>query len=195
MKWFYIVFALLFSASLFAQHKQKTGLLLIDIQDFYFEGGFSELEDPVEATQNAAKILEYFRQQNMLVVHVQHKVKSQMDIHDLVKPKPNEKIFEKSEINCFNGTKLHEYFKSNMVNQLVIVGMQTHMCVEAATRAGYDLGYKMILIDNACATKDLKWKEEIVPAKMTHNATLATLKSYASIVSAQEFLQEINDVE
>jgi len=80
------------------------------------------------------------------------------------------------------------YLKSRDIKTLVICGMQTHMCVEAATRAGSDLGFKCILIHDACATRDLKFNDKIIKAEDVHYSTLSALKNYASVVSADEFL-------
>jgi len=67
--------------------------------------------------------------------------------------------------------------------------MQTHMCVEAATRAAYDLGFKCILIEDACATRDLKFKEKIVKAEDVHFSTLSALnRTYAVVITTEEFL-------
>jgi nicotinamidase-related amidase len=62
------------------------------------------------------------------------------------------------------------------------------MCVEAAVRAACDLGYKCILIHDACATKDLKFGDRIVKSEDVHYATLSTLKSYAAVISTEEYL-------
>ncbi len=166
----------------------KTALLIIDVQDFYFPGGTSELVNPQVAAAKAAFVLSYFREKGMPVIHIKHESESQSDIQLSVKPIDGEKIITKKEINAFNGTDLNEYLKSIGVKDLVICGMQTHMCVEGTVRAGYDLGYKITLIHDACATKDLKWGDEVIPAKMVHLSTLSTLKNYAKIVSAREFL-------
>ena len=167
----------------------KTALLIVDVQYFYFSGGKSELVEPQAAADNAAKLLAYFRQKGWPVVHVKHQSTHQSDIHETVKPVDGEKIFTKKEVSSFNGTGLDEYLKSIGVKNLVICGMQTHMCVEAAVRAGYDLGYNVTLVHDACATKNLKWGDEVVPAKMVHLATLVTLKSYGRVISTQEFLK------
>jgi nicotinamidase-related amidase len=67
--------------------------------------------------------------------------------------------------------------------------MQTHMCVEAATRAAADMGYKCTLIHDACATRDLKFGETVIPAAQVHASTLASLKgSYAKLMTADKFL-------
>jgi nicotinamidase-related amidase len=167
---------------------KKSALLLIDIQDFYFPGGKSELVDPAKAAGNALLLLERFRQRNLEVVHIRHNYEPGGKINDLVKPLPGEMIISKDEINCFKGTDLDEILSLNGIDTLVICGMQTHMCVEAATRAGSDMGYKCILIHDACATKDLKFGDRIIKSEDVHYSTLSTLKSYAFVESTQEYL-------
>lgn len=71
--------------------------------------------------------------------------------------------------------------------------MQTHMCLEAATRAAHDFGYICTVVENACATRDLKFGEITVKAKDVHYSTLATLKSYAKVVNLREFLESKNN--
>ena len=178
------------ASSSFSQNaeSEKTALLIIDIQDFYFSGGKMELVDPQPAADKAAILLKYFREKGMPVIHVKHESSSQSDIQKTVIPIEGEKIITKKEISSFNGTDLNDYLKSLGVKNLVICGMQTHMCVEGAVRAGYDLGYKITLIHDACATRDLKWGDEVVPAKMVHLSTLVTLKNYAKVISVEEFL-------
>jgi nicotinamidase-related amidase len=55
-------------------------------------------------------------------------------------------------LDHFRETPLLEYLKEREIQRLVIVGMMTHMCVEAAIRAADDLGFDTILIHDACAT-------------------------------------------
>lgn len=173
-----------------AQEEEKKALILIDIQEFYFPGGFSELHEPVAAAKNAAKILNAFRDNGNLVLHVQHKTGEQMAFHELVKPIEGEKIIVKTEVSCFNGTGLAEYLLEKGITEIVIVGMQTHMCVEGATRAAYDLGLKVNLIADACTTKDLKWEDITIPWEQVHYSTLNTLKSYALIYKTEEYLEK-----
>lgn len=168
----------------------KTALIIIDIQDFYFPGGAAELSEPIPAAENAQAILKYFRQEGLLVVHVKHKAKSGADIHDLVQPLDGELVIEKTEVNAFNGTNLNEVLKGKGIDKLVVVGMQTHMCVEGAVRGGYDLGYKLVLVEDACATRDLVFNDKTIGAQEVHLSTLATLKSYAKIINSEDFLKK-----
>jgi nicotinamidase-related amidase len=178
----------LVSISLLSQARSKA-LLIIDIQDFYFPGGSSALVDPEKAASNAALLLANFRKEKLPVIHVRHNAKTGGDINKMVLPIPGEKIISKDEVNCFKGTDLSEYLKTLKTDTLVICGMQTHMCVEAATRAASDYGYKCILINDACATKDLKFNDKVIKAEDVHYSTLSTLRNYALILSTEDYLK------
>lgn len=167
-----------------------TALVLIDIQEFYFPGGKMALEDPEEAGMNAGLILEWFRDNGMMVIHVRHDFQPGGAIHDLVKPEEGEVVITKKQVNAFLGTELLLTLEEHAVDQLVFCGMQTHMCLEAAVRAAHDFGYTCIVIEDACATRALQYKEHIVPAKQVHHATLSSLKGvYATMLTTDEFLK------
>jgi nicotinamidase-related amidase len=170
--------------------KTNTALLIIDIQNFYFPNGALPLIEPEKAAENAAKLLTTFRDNNMLVIHVRHNANSGAEIHKLVAPIEGEKKISKDKANSFVGTDLLDYLHANSIENLVICGMQTHMCLEAATRAASDYGFNCTVIDDACTTRDLKFGETIVKAKDVHYSTLSTLKgTYAEIKTTEEFIQ------
>ena len=173
----------------YSQNLDSTALILIDIQEFYFPGGAVALEEPEKAGEQAKKILEYFRKNEGVVVHVRHDFQPGGDIHALVLPIENEKVVTKREVSCFNGTDLNTFLKKRNITKVVLAGMQTHMCLEGGTRAAYDLGYNCTVIHDACATRDLKFGDKTVKAADVHVSTLATLKSYAKVISAEEFLK------
>lgn len=188
---FFLVF-LAFPVFSNGQEMDSTALILIDIQDFYFPGGASELVEPGKAAEKAKILLSYFRENKGLVIHVKHDFSPGGDIHQLVKPLENEKVFTKKEVNAFLNSGLHDLLLQNHIKYVTLCGMQTHMCLEAATRAAHDLGYGCTVIEDACATRDLKFKEVTVKAKDVHYSTLATLKSYAKILTLLEFLENQN---
>jgi nicotinamidase-related amidase len=181
-----IIFIAVFSLSAQTRHK---ALLVIDIQDFYFPGGKSALVEPEKAAAKAALLLADFRKRGLMVIHVRHNSEPGGKINDLVKPLPNEKIISKDAVNSFVGTDLLDFLKTNKIDSLVICGMQTHMCVEAATRAASDYGFKCILVHDACATKDLKFGDKTIKAEDVHYSTLSTLKNYAVVESTSEYFQ------
>ena len=112
-----------------------------------------------------------------------------MEINDLVRPAPGEAIFVKEEVNSFLGTGLTEHIRSLGVDTLVICGMQTQMCVEAAVRAAHDLGYSVVLLHDACASRNLKFGDREVTAADVHASTLGAMKSYAEVISVEDWIK------
>ncbi len=174
------------------KENNATALLLIDIQDFYFSGGGSPLESPEKASLNAQRILKKFREKAMLVVHIRHNAKSGAEIHKHVIPINKEKVISKDHVNGFKDTDLLKYLRAHKVKQLIICGMMTHMCVEAATRAANDFGFDCILIGDACATRDLKYGDKIIKAADIHLSTLSSLNGYyAKVMNTEEYLDSL----
>jgi nicotinamidase-related amidase len=185
---------LLGAGSLFAQQPFKvkikvdslpTALLLIDIQEFYFPGGSIPLVNPEAASEKAAVVLQMFRTQNLPVIHIQHA--GGVPIHKNVAPLAGEKVITKKEANGFNGTDLLNYLMTRKIKRLVICGMQTQMCVEATTRAAYDLGFKCIVVEDACATRNLKYGRRTIFANDVQACSYSIMnKYYASILPVEE---------
>ena len=169
----------------------RTALLLIDIQDFYFPGGALPLVGPEAAATKAARLLEAFRAAGRPVVHVRHDFEPGGAINAAVAPIEGEQVFTKTEVSCFNGTAVLAHLRELGVERLVIAGMQTHMCLEAAARAAHDLGFECIVVADACATRDLTFGDRTVAAADVHAATLATLdRSYATVTDTESLLKE-----
>jgi nicotinamidase-related amidase len=180
----------------------KTALLIIDIQKDYFPGGKHPLANPLEAAQKAYMLLQCFREHRTHGghhVHIQH-ISTEpdatffisgdrgTDIHDSVAHFEGEPIVYKHEPNSFLNTNLLELLKSWEIERVVITGMMTHMCVDATARAASDLGFQVIIAEDACATRDLKYGDTITPAEYVHKAFLAALKSYGKVKKSEEIL-------
>jgi nicotinamidase-related amidase len=180
----------LISAVIVADAQKNYALLVIDIQDFYFPGGRSELVEPEKAAEKALIAIQAARVTGNPVIYIQHKSASGMEINEMVEPLPGEKIFIKEEVNSFLGTGLKEYIEGLATDSLVICGMQTQMCVEAAVRAAHDFGFNVCLLHDACATRNLKFGDREVSAADVHASTLATLKSYSTVLSVAEWFEK-----
>jgi nicotinamidase-related amidase len=188
-----IVVFLLLNISTQQLYAQRTALLIIDIQQFYFPGGRVQLEEPEHAGMNAGLLLDQFRKRGLSVYHVRHNFEPGGEIHPFVAPLPGEPVISKDQVNAFLGTSLLDMLRADSIQQLVICGMQTHMCVEAAVRAAHDLGFSCLLVEDACATRALQYKETITPAKNVHFSTLSTLKdTYARVVDTNTLLKEFS---
>lgn len=178
----------------------QTALLLIDIQNDYFNQGAMPLVGSAEASEKAKLILESFRISHKPVIHVQHVAARPtasfflpntqgVCIHSNVMPEEHEKVIVKNFPNSFVGTDLLDRLKEDNVTDLVVCGMMTHMCVDATVRAAKDFGFQIVLIGDACATKDLEIQGQPVKASDVQNSFLAALAYYyATVKTAQQYL-------
>ena len=182
-----ILSIVLVAAFQFVAAQKDYALLIIDVQNFYFPGGRSELTEPEKAAEKALIAIQAAREKGNPVIYIQHKSASGMEINEMVKPLPAEKIFIKEEVNSFLGTGLKEFIDGLATDTLVICGMQTQMCVEAAVRAAHDFGYNVILLHDACATRNLKFGDREISAADVHASTLAAMKSYSAVLSVAEW--------
>lgn len=190
-----------------AQQKKKmanTALLIIDVQNDYFPGGKMTLEGAEQAGKNIKQVLEYFRKNNLPVIHIHHIATNEgatfflpgtsgAEIHPLVTPLINEKIIEKHFPNSFRETDLLKYLQSENIKNLVITGMMTDVCVESTARAAFDYNFNSTIIGDATATKDRELYGEVVKAVEVQRSFLAGISAlgnlYTRIVNTQNFLQ------
>jgi nicotinamidase-related amidase len=175
-----------------------TALVVIDIQNDYFPGGAMELEGAEAAGVKAGIAVKSFRERKLPVIHVRHlSVRPGAtfflpgtrgaEIHASVQPASGETVVEKNFPNSFRSTALETHLKDSGVKNLVVAGMMTHMCVDASVRHAADLGYKVTLLGDACATRAQSYGGETVPARQVHAAFLAALNGfYAKVVNTHE---------
>ena len=173
-------------------------LLIIDIQRDYFPGGAYPLVEPEAAAANAARLLAAFRETGEPVVHLQHVWDAPdaafmkpgtdgVEIHDAVLPAEGESVLQKAEPNGFVGTRLEDELRGRGVDELVVAGMMSSMCVDATVRAAVDLGFSATVVHDACAAPDLEFGGQRIPGRTVHGAFMAALGSgYAELVAADE---------
>ena len=175
-----------------------TALLIIDIQNDYFPGGAMELEGADAAGPRPQPRSPVSARTAKPVIHVRHlSVRpgstfflpgtKGAEIHSWCTPNGGETVIEKNFPNSFRNTALKETLEKQAVKNLVVAGMMTHMCVDATVRHAADLGYKITLLGDACATRAQSYGGEKVPARQVHAAFLAALNGfYAKVVDTHE---------
>ncbi|MBL4886385.1 MAG: cysteine hydrolase [Planctomycetaceae bacterium] len=174
-------------------------LLLIDIQQDYFPGGQMELEAMQQASDKAAELLAWFRNQKLPVIHVRHVFPTAeapffkpdtpgIEIHPTVEPISGEIVITKQNVNSFQGTDLKLRLDSLNIDELVICGAMSQMCIEGTTRAAAELNYKCQVIHDACATCNQEFQGRTILAQDVHGTAMATLGfAYAQVLSTDEW--------
>jgi nicotinamidase-related amidase len=175
-------------------------LLIIDVQNDYFAGGRMELVGSEAAALQASRVLAHFREQGQPVIHVQHVALSPtatfflpgtpgVDINSAVAPVGEELVVVKHRPNAFRDTQLKQILDGLDPDELVVVGMMTHMCIDTTVRAASDFGFDVTLVGDACATRDLEFKGSIAAAADVQTAYLAALDgSFAKVVLADSLI-------
>jgi nicotinamidase-related amidase len=178
----------------------RQALIVVDIQNDYFPSGKWPLVGIETAADNAARIIQAARNADELVVHVRHEFTSDnppffapgsegAKLHPKVINRPEEAVVLKHFVNAFRDTELKALLDQHDVDQLVIIGAMSHMCIDGITRAAADLGYTVTVVHDACASRDLEFNGVTVPAAHAHAAFMAALAfAYASVVSTEDYL-------
>ncbi len=177
----------------------RQGLVLVDIQNDYFPGGKMALAGMEQAAGNARRLLQEFRNRQFPVFHIRHISQRPgatfflpgtqgAEIHETVTPKPVETVIEKRFPNSFRNTSLLEHLKNARVEEVVVCGAMSHMCIDATVRAAFDFGFSCMVIEDACATRDLRYRGKTVEADQVHSAFMAALSApCAKVITADEF--------
>src|SRR5947209_5642690 len=178
----------------------KRALVLIDIQNDYFPGGKWALRGMEAAADNAARLLEAARAAGDLVIHVRHEFPTAdapffapgsagAQLHPKAGNREGEPVVLKHHVNAFRETDLKDLLDRHGIEEVVICGAMSHMCVDAGTRAASDHGYRCVVVHDACATRDQEFEGAVVPAEQVHAAFMAALRfGYARLVTTEEYL-------
>lgn len=178
----------------------QRALLVIDLQNEYFPTGKLPLVGIEAATANAARAIADARAKGVPVIHVRHEAAKaeapvftpgtpNVQIHASVAPRDGEPVIVKHFPNAFRETPLKAMLDERGVREVLIVGAMSHMCIDAGTRAAADLGYQVTVLHDACATRDLAFGGQSVPAAQVHAAFMAALGSYAQLQDTDTLLQ------
>ncbi|GAK01794.1 isochorismatase family protein [Geomicrobium sp. JCM 19055] len=175
--------------------EKKVAFVLVDFQKAFEEPSWGEFSTP-KAPQHAGEILHWIREQEGLVIHIQHtrtdptslfyKGSQTHSFMEQVLPAENEIIIQKDVNSAFIGTNLESVLKEHGASEVIIAGFTTQHCVSTTVRMSGNLGFKTTLVSDATSAV------AIAPfdAQTIHDVTLATLRDeFADIVTTEELLQ------
>jgi nicotinamidase-related amidase len=91
--------------------------------------------------------------------------------------------------NAFRAPNLEYQLRSSGIDQLMIVGEMSPMCIDATTQTAFDLGFKCTVLQDSCATRNLVFKESTIKAELVHTSFMAVLSApYAEVTKTANFL-------
>ena len=99
-----------------------------------------------------------------------------------VAPLPGEVVVSKTTSNTFLSTNVDFLLRNMGIDTIIMTGVVTNNCVESTTRGAGDLGYKVLLVGDACAA----WTQE------GHDHCLKHLhRNFAIVKTTEQILGEI----
>lgn len=180
----------------------NTALVIVDIQNDYFKGGRNELYNSDEAAARAQEALTLFREKNLPIVHIQCILLDEhatfflpgtegINIHAAVAPRSDEKVIVKHTPDSFYQTELQQHLESIQAERLVVCGMMSHICIDSTVRSASRFGYEVLLLSDACATRDIEWDGTVIPAQTVHQTFMASLQDTFAQVRKTSSLYEL----
>ena len=176
----------------------KRAILVVDLQNEYWPTGNLPLQGIEAAAANAARVIAHARDKGDLVVHIRHEMpggpvfvpgSEGTEINEAVLPQGDEPVITKNFPNSFRDTGLKGLLDKNGIEEVVVIGAMSHMCVDGTTRAATDLGYKTVTIHDACATRDVEFNGRTSPADHVHATIMGALAFlYGDVNSTDELL-------
>ena len=174
-----------------------TVLVMIDFQQAFDNGTWGERNN-LFAEENAKRLLAFFREQELPIVHIQH-VSPETQFYEEkagsafkagFEPLAGEVLFQKAVNSAFVGTALEAYLRKEKLETLVICGLTLPHCVSTTTRMAANLGFSAYLISDATASFALPdMANSLLSAELIHRVNLASLKDeFATILSTDEML-------
>ena len=185
----------------------QAALILIDIQTG-FDAPLLGARNNLDAEAKAGQLLAHWRAHNAPVIHIRHisieagspltEAAGGIDFKPEVTPIKGEAVFEKSVNSAFIGTGLENHLRDIGVNDLVICGLTTPHCVSTTARMASNLGFKVRLAHDACASftvnADTSWNADLAPldAQTIHQTAISHLHGeFAHAIAVAELLEGV----
>jgi ureidoacrylate peracid hydrolase len=72
------------------------------------------------------------------------------EILEEIRPRSDEIVLRKSTASVFNSTTLDRILRNLRIDTLIVAGVLTRGCIESTVRDASDLGYRVLLVEDAC---------------------------------------------
>lgn len=184
-----------------AQLDSPTALLTIDMQQ-----GIQRVSLPRNnpgAEQQIAALQQHWRAAGWPLVHIRH-ISRQADsvfapgqsgalFQPALEPLADEYVLEKNVTDAFCHSALERWLHVRGIEQVVIVGVASENSVEATARSASNLGFKTVVVNDACYTFDkTDFAGNSRSADDVHNMAMANLRDeYAEVVSCTELRKRL----
>ncbi len=175
--------------------------LVIDMQEAFWLPAAPPLHADPEGP--ALRLLAGWRARGGRVIHVRHdliepgsELASSRPGHALrrgFEPRTDEPLVTKSVNSAWIGTDLDLRLRRLGATTVVACGLTSDRCVSTTVRMGANLGYRMIVAEDACAAFDEPGLDGgVLPGSLVHAVQMATLANeFADVVKVEAILSRV----
>jgi biuret amidohydrolase len=91
-------------------------------------------------------------------------------------PREGDLVLTHPRVSGFHGTALDTILRGAGIDTIILMGVATNLAIESTARAGSDLGYRTIIVSDACSTV----------SEAAHAASLESLQMLAEIIKSDD---------
>jgi len=185
-------------------NKEKSALLVIDMQRFFLEPDSSTFTcGGLAILPTLKRLIAVFREAGRPVIFIRHvhhpdrldagimgwwwegmclEGSPESEVHHDIAPLPKEKVILKHRYSAFYNTDLETILRCLKIEDLVVSGIMTNMCCESTVRDAYYRDYKVFFLADGTGSIN----EEM------HLASLLNLAfGFAFVTTANRIIQEL----
>jgi ureidoacrylate peracid hydrolase len=114
-----------------------------------FESELREASNPASPVYHKSNALKYMREHPQYNGKLITKGTWDFELVEELRPNPDETIINKARYSGFAGTNLDMMLRAHRINALLIVGVNTNVCVESTLRDAYHREYFAVMVADA----------------------------------------------
>lgn len=108
------------------------------------------------------------------------------DFIDELQPSEAETVVDKAGTGSFHGTDLQGMLRIRGIENLIITGVTTGVCVNSTVREAADRGYNVLVLEDCCAEADPKTHQMAIELLKIEGGYLSTISDSAQLLSAMD---------
>ena len=181
----------------------RSALIVVDmVYDFTDENGLVYYPQNKEILPNIQKVIDNCRENDGLIIFMQHRYRAGKPDKNLVNMRPNciegsggenidkaltvleqDYVIQKRRYSAFFGTDLDLVLREHDIKNVIVVGTKTNCCIRSTVNDAYHLDYNVYVVRECVATND----------ETVNNVHLTDIDKYFGSVVSMEELKRLFD--
>jgi len=140
--------------------KMNEALIVIDVQEGFFYDPNYPVYNENNLINNNNQLIDSFRKQGKPIIFVRHTDEDLVEgtrlweVYSRVHATSDDLYVDKTTPDSFFKTELLNVLKTNNIDSIVIVGLQTEYCIDATCKSAFGKGIPTILVSDGHSTYD-----------------------------------------